>query len=421
MTAKVPHGDRLREYRDPKRPWLGLKDEPRRFACLLCKREDGPVHVWSESRTGPLETVACAHCGLVQTHPAPTAEEVAAYYASGEYRREFQPLPLFDLDAEDPGRAPMVEPDDPRYPKMQDAHAEHTAERLARGAHMVPGMAILEVGCGDGRVSAALRDMGLNVWCREADPNKRAEAEARGCVFADEADRGTFDLVFALQVAEHFADPVQGLHSEIVTWAKVGGDVLLEVPCIERPYVSLTHFFQRPHVVNYSQHTVRAAMGAAGLADVSTAIDGSVLIAAGTRDSHIAMIDPDEMPGGAEVAAELHRWERERVKAARLAADGRARREAVEALLAERELTPEQRTLAAEEFARWAHCAGEAVGSLVDLSRGLEQAKREDWHADPWVRGFLAGRIYEGQRVGMAIDAATNAVGYWLNKPKEAA
>lgn len=391
--------------------------------CLLCKREDDPVHVWSESRTGPLTTVACAHCGLVQTHPAPSAEEVAAYYALGRYRLEFQPLPIFDLDADDPGRAPLVQPDDPRYPAMQDAHAAHTAERLARGAHLVPGMAILEVGCGDGGVSAALRDMGLNVWSREADPSMRAQAEARGCVFAEWPDRGTFDLVFALQVAEHFADPVQGLHSEIVTWAKVGGDVLLEVPCIERPYVSLTHFLQRPHVVNYSQHTVRAAMTAAGLDDISTAIDGAVLIATGTRgpETGIATVCPDEMPSGATVAAELHRWERERAEAASRAEEGRERRQAVEALLSREVLTERQRELCAEEFERWAHTAGEAIGCMVDLSRALESLPREDWHADPWVRGFLAGRIYEGQRMGMCLDAATNAVGYQLNRVKEAA
>lgn len=388
----------------------------------------GCSKVHDEGRTGPLLSVACDTCGLVQTLPHPTPVEVGGWYTSGQYRRDFPWLPIFELDAEMNPTGKMVAPGSPDFAAQQARHGEHTARRLVDTYNLQKTDRILEVGCGAGWVSAALVSMGFEVTAIDRDPNSRADADGR-ChdaweealntrshfrprVVSDMDLRGDveqFDFVFAHQVAEHFADPVGQLFTDVARYAKPGGIVSVEVPTVERPYVSLTHFFQYPHVVNYSTHTLKAALQMAGLNDVITVIEGSVLVGAGVAGGERRPYQPHMGPPGKEVAAELQRWQAERD------ADPA---EAVKRFLAggsdESDLI-----VARGEFQRWMRTAGEGIRS-IHAPHGLcglyDSVEWKDWDPDPWVRGFLAGRIYEGQRASRALDHIATQLTYNLNK-----
>lgn len=393
--------------------------------CHLCRRDlTDAITVGTEGRTGPLTSVACRRCGLVQTMPHPTAKEVGDYYASGQYRREFPPLPVFELgedlevvrDGE--GLPRMTPPDDERYSLMLDRAALRTAKRLADTLKMATHHRVLEVGCGDGRVAAALASIGIDVCAMETDPDKADEARARGVRIIEEG--AGFDVVYALQVIEHFADPVGELRT-LAERAKVGGLVYVEVPTIERPYVSLAHFFQRPHVVNYSSETLPEAMALAGLGDVQIWIEASVLIGLGVRSADPVPApewqDTDER--GLRAAAILGGWEQRRL------AKERAQREQAKAedrmgrFDRGEELTAEERLWVAGECKRFRDGFVDAVEAIRLIIKQLESAEREDWHQQPWARGFLAGRIYEGQQTSIALGHVLNTLMDMLNREPE--
>lgn len=399
--------------------------------CHLCGHDlADALHVHDEGRpyTGPLHTVACSECSLVQTVPHPTAAEVADYYASGRYRMEFPDLPkmwIGDDGQPDPSR--LIDPSDPLYELTCDRHGQHAAQRLAVMLEITaPMTSVLEVGCGDGRVSGWLRAGGVDVQAVEADPKKRKEAEARGVsVWSDINEPPPsmlYDRVFALQVAEHFADPIGGLAS-IVQRATPGGLVFVEVPAVERPYVSLSHFLQKPHVVNYSAHTLAAAMRCAGLDEVHTALDGNVLMGWGVRGTaERRPYEPHGGPPAAQIVGTLHKWERERAE--------RETAERYEAAF----LNPSWREVAAvtdrdqatldhmaAEFVKWRDVGTDAIYSIAKLCKRIddEHGDLETWHANAWVRGYHAGVAAERQRLGVILGNMSNGLLVKLNR-KEA-
>ena len=423
-------------------------------ACHLCGSmlesngiNVGCVEVAHQARTGSLLTVACSECSLVQTLPHPTAEEVRDYYASGTYRQEFPDLPRYELDENLEPTGRTVLPTDEDYELTCDRHGEHAAKRLIEMLGIGDGVRVLEVGCGDGRVSAALKARGVDIRAIEWD-NAKAKARGVDVVNPDEADMCTLgagqdpeadavdrvdtvphahlhDLVFALQVAEHFADPIGELWENLVRYAKPGGTVFVEVPTVERPYVDLTHFLQRPHVVNYSTHTLGAAMKRAGLVDVMTAIDGSVLLGIGKRGPDGPQpYKPHGGPLAAEMVGKLQAWDRrqretataqfrvERFERMMATQGGIETREGMAGLY----MDDEEAAFILSEWHRWRKMASDAAGELHGIVTALEEAKREDWHPDPWVRGFLAGRIHEGQRLGVALGHVLNGLALNLNR-----
>ena len=136
--------------------------------CYLCGHTLGDaLHVHDQGRTGPLTTVACSECSLLQTSPHPTAAEVADYYRSGQYRLEFPALPREELDAELQPTGRMVRPEDDDYAATLDRHGERAARRLIDALGLGAGVRVLEVGCGDGRVAAAMRRLGVDVRAAE--------------------------------------------------------------------------------------------------------------------------------------------------------------------------------------------------------------------------------------------------------------
>ncbi len=393
-------------------------------SCHLC---DAPltdaVYVHNEGRTGPMVTVACRSCSLVQTVPHATPHDVAVYYASGEYRREFPDLPRRWIDDDGQPTDEMVAPDDARYAETCTRHGAHAARRLVHGLGLEPGQRVLEVGSGDGSVAGAMHELlGGGVYVLERDSRKAGEALARGVPIHDPSTgeaEGGFDVAFALQVVEHFARPVEDMVA-MVRQVREGGMVYVEVPCVERPYVSLTHFLQKPHTVNFSRHTLAALMHRAGLDDVHTDYDGAVLCGYGVRGSSGPRpYEPHGGPMAEEVVGKLKAWESERaatelaIKRMRDFEDADWRASITDDVEACGTLD-----FAADELVRWRACATDAIGELTSIVRLLEQAHetRPSWDADMWMRGLRAGQAQESQRIGAALAHVLNRLVSQLNK-----
>jgi SAM-dependent methyltransferase len=109
----------------------------------------------------------------------------------------------------------------------------------ALGDGRLDGWRVLDVGCGDGEVLAALAARGAQVVGVDASPQMCAAAQARGCgpvsPFAlgegqplGEVVGGGFDVVIALGCLEYVEDGEAAV-AELVAAAKVGGAVLYTV------------------------------------------------------------------------------------------------------------------------------------------------------------------------------------------------
>jgi len=221
-------------------------------ACYLCAADtEAGVFVHDQTRTRPWVTIACHVCGLIQHRDHPSAAELDEYYRSGAYRREFPPMPQGGF-----------EPDDPQYPTIRRLWADAVVAMTARVVGPLRGRAVYEVGAGDLAVSAALARVGAKATAIEIDPT----IIPPGVTCADDlpAEMPPASVVVAYQVLEHQADPVAALHD----WLRAH-TVYVEVPNTRKPYVSMTHFLQYPHVVSFSPRTLSMVALMAGAMEVS--------------------------------------------------------------------------------------------------------------------------------------------------------
>ncbi|MFA6096450.1 MAG: class I SAM-dependent methyltransferase [Candidatus Paceibacterota bacterium] len=100
----------------------------------------------------------------------------------------------------------------------------------------VPGLKILDLGCGDGRLSAELVRKGHEVWGVDIFPNGIEDAKKKG-INAIEADieaklpfqDSAFDLVLALDTLEHLYDE-EGVLKEVFRILKADGKVIISYP-----------------------------------------------------------------------------------------------------------------------------------------------------------------------------------------------
>jgi SAM-dependent methyltransferase len=105
-------------------------------------------------------------------------------------------------------------------------------------ANLRPGQRACDIGCGDGRVLAALRRCGVAVVGVETDPVARGVAHARGLdveagTAEDLPDRvraDRFDVVLMVHVLEHCLDPLRGLENAVAILKPGGGKLVIEVP-----------------------------------------------------------------------------------------------------------------------------------------------------------------------------------------------
>lgn len=383
------------------------------MTCHLCEAPlSEAITVGTTARHGEqMHTVACARCGLVQATPLPSEAELAAYYA-GPYRATFKRAPVHGHEW-----------GTPEAEALMDEGARTYAAEIAAAIGLRPESRVLEVGCGDGRLASMLAEH-CGVEAIEADVDMARESAARGvsvavaplALYAERAST-RYDAIVSCHVLEHFRSPLEAL-AQMRSLLVPGGRLWLEVPNAERPYGDLdTHYWQRPHLYNFTPHTLALTLLRAGLDDVRIYEDGHVLYALATHGDRepvsydaAAARHGRDVPTGAEVAAMLdgyrlrfaaaQRTERAVVTLQRFRdgedVDAASLRDAVDLL--------------GEQSVKAARIAEAALREGAALVRELDaQVLRDDYHPDPWVRGYRAGEAATAARVSYALGRAWNS------------
>jgi SAM-dependent methyltransferase len=143
------------------------------------------------------------------TQGPPPPEEAAVLYEGGVY-------------ADAAGRADrLIEP----LRRLVDA------DRMRRLRGLGGGARVLEIGAGDGRLVARLREAGFEARGAEPSPSARARAAARGIELAAQAQaaEGSQDAVVLWHVLEHLPEPLATLE-QARRWLRPPGQLLVAVP-----------------------------------------------------------------------------------------------------------------------------------------------------------------------------------------------
>jgi SAM-dependent methyltransferase len=197
----------------------------------------------------------CAGCGFYYQVPRPTSEQIASYYPSTY----------------------AVYGNDPVTGWIFRGFYWLEARRMIK--LIGPQGRILDVGCGDGGLLAALRDRGsYDLYGVELDPGAAEYARGRGFRVhnGDISDAnlpaGTFDLIRMGHVIEHFREPLRALQYAH-TLLRPGGILYGETPNIDcldfrlfQRYWGALHFPR--HITLFSDRTLRRALAATGFTAV---------------------------------------------------------------------------------------------------------------------------------------------------------
>lgn len=213
----------------------------------------------------------------MQVSSQPDPAEMAAYYASHDYRREYGPAALLMTQG---GVTRRVQPGDPDYERTLDHKAEIEAGEVARTFEAIgkPSPRVLEVGCGEGRMLSVLESMGANVTGIEPDEEAARKAAARlksGEVHATTLElaalKPPYDVVTSWHVLEHAFDPVATLRLMRGLLADDGW-LVIEVPNLAVPGLPLdTGHWQHVHLYDFEAVTLAATLARAGFGVVETA------------------------------------------------------------------------------------------------------------------------------------------------------
>ena len=164
-------------------------------------------------------------------------------------------------------------------------------------ADVIEGQRVLDLGCGDGRFSAALVGAGASVIGVDASAEalRRARTVAPGAEFVKgeegaplSFDDGSFDLVWCGETLEHVVDVAQ-LLGEVKRVLVAGGMLLATTPNHARLRVAFEALAGGPlerrldprsdHLRFFTAHTLRELLSGAGFEQVSViAVDGPPLL-----------------------------------------------------------------------------------------------------------------------------------------------
>ena len=394
--------------------------------CHLCGEPlASGIVVATSGRHGDVFTdTCCSACGLVQRADMPSEQRLSEYYAN-EYRAKFKREPV---RVEDGSLHEWGTPEAERF--LDENAADYAAHIVATlGLH---DALVLEVGCGDGRLARALHRAGTQrVHAVDADERMRDEAWERGALVVGSSmgdvpigpGIGGFDAVISCHVLEHFADPLAAL-AQMRSLLRVGGRVWIEVPNLDSPYGGLSHYFQWPHLYDFTAHTLSLLLIRAGFDDVHSHDGGHVLLAYATSGESEPRSWPDalarfrqttgaDVPTGADVAARLEayreRWQsrQRKERAVRVLQAFRGGDDSVS--LAE---LRDAMDLLGEQSARAVRMAQRAMldgGAIVELcDAAISGAER--YSADPYVLGMYAGEASMAARLSHAVGNMLNAM-----------
>ena len=238
----------------------------------------------------------CDGCGLVFSNPLSGSEELSEFYTpSGSWHAARQG----DEERAEPAHvsAKWARMFDPIRPAI-----DVTAPP--------PGSAVLDFGCGEGKLLDALQSRGWATWGIEPAIDR---AFARHGRLHAVPDAPAFDLVIAAHVLEHVPNPLQVLR-QLAAACRTGGHLLVGVPRFDtlarhRDYRYVIN--GRAHITAYTWPCLSTLLARAGWAAVAPPADelkkGGGRVTASrmrvlARRADIAVAGP-EAPGAAARAA----------------------------------------------------------------------------------------------------------------------
>lgn len=218
--------------------------------CALCGTEDFDVLATTDRHLLGLRTVGCQHCGLLQTNPRPDASGLKIFYER-HYRKLYQGI---------------VEPDAAYVVQYRkDTRLRYTANYLIGALRLGDDSTLLDYGCGEGSLFAALRATGYQGKLAGVEPNPEFSRYAAALGQADvRPEISTFDRLNAVilnHALEHLVDPVNVL-TDIRSRLVPSGLLYIDVPDADR-YESVSDF-HLAHILHFTARTLRATVEAAG-------------------------------------------------------------------------------------------------------------------------------------------------------------
>ena len=384
--------------------------------CALCGTSlDAATVVGTRGRYSPeLINVCCSTCGLVQQRPRPSQADLDAWYASGAYRAERDPLPMRHSSGA------LVMPGSPEYDEARLGLGRNRAALIVEALGLTADDDVLEIGCADGHVASGLGERDIGVWGWEPDETQREKALERGVLVLDEAPvvegyGEFFNAIYSLHVVEHYADPVAEL-AKLRTLLRPGGKLFLECPNVLMPYGDLDDwFFEAAHVTSFSVQTLIAVARRVGFKPIWVRETLSLFVGFGMCDP-----DPDYMPGqpASEVVATLSEYretsaarqaQESAAEVARAFVDGASVAElgeGGEALLRDAiKLLGAQGFAAMQAYNRCMH----DIGAMCELLDREVSVAADEWHKDSWQWGRVCGRAELAAQAGHMLGHAANA------------
>jgi 2-polyprenyl-3-methyl-5-hydroxy-6-metoxy-1,4-benzoquinol methylase len=218
--------------------------------CPLCGGLDFEKLAIHDRHLLGLVTVGCRQCGLIQTNPRPDASGLADFYAH-HYRKLYQGVV-------DPSREYVTQ-----YRK--DERLRYTTRHLLSVLSIDEHSTVLDYGCGEGSLFAALRGAGFRGRLIGVEPNvnfaRYAAQVGQAEVLPTLEGVEQIDAVLVNHVLEHLADPV-GVLTELGRRLERDGRLYVDVPNADAyDHVGALHL---AHIVHFTQRTLQALVARAG-------------------------------------------------------------------------------------------------------------------------------------------------------------
>lgn len=190
-----------------------------------------------------LTTAGCETCGLVQTNPRPTHEELSKFYQE-EYRKFYQ----------------GIDSPDAAYVKEQkkQERMQATFEFLKSFEALKESTPVVDVGCSEGTFFATLRRNGcagsfLGVEPGDAFAKHAARIPDTSVVSSMSDITGMFGLASMIHVLEHQSDPLEALIS-LRRSLLPSGFLYLDIPdADEYKNIDALHL---AHIFHFSTRTI---------------------------------------------------------------------------------------------------------------------------------------------------------------------
>lgn len=223
-----------------------LKIQP----CPLCKGAEFKQLARHDRNLLGITTVGCNHCGLVQTNPRPTASGLERFYRD-HYRVFYQGA---------------TEPDAVYIANLnKDQRLAYTAKFFTEKIGLSLNATVLDYGCGEGSLFAALRQAGFSGAFYGVELNSSfgeyASRYGDATVSNSIRSRELVDLAVVNHVLEHLHDPIEILR-EIRGLIKPDGLLYVDVPDAEE-YETI-YDLHMAHIFHFTERTLTNIVERAG-------------------------------------------------------------------------------------------------------------------------------------------------------------